>query len=30
MEVLMGHPTPYVSGNISVGEAVNMAHQALS
>jgi hypothetical protein len=30
MEVVMGHPTPYASDDISVGEAVSMAHQALS
>jgi hypothetical protein len=30
MEVVLGHPSPYASGNISVGEAVNTAHQALS
>jgi hypothetical protein len=30
MEVVMGHPTPYASGDISVGEAVSTAHQALS
>jgi hypothetical protein len=30
MEVVLGHPTPYTPGDISVGEAVSMAHQALS
>jgi hypothetical protein len=30
MEVVLGHPTPYAPGDISVGEAVSMAHQALS
>jgi hypothetical protein len=30
MEVVMGHPTPYAPGDISVGEAVSTAHQALS
>jgi hypothetical protein len=30
MEVVLGHPTPYTSGDISVGEAVSTAHQALS
>jgi hypothetical protein len=30
MEVVLGHPTPYVSGDISVGEAMSTAHQALS
>jgi hypothetical protein len=30
MEVVLGHPTPYVPGDISVGEAVSMAHQAMS
>jgi hypothetical protein len=30
MEVVMGHPTPYALSGISVGEAVSMAHQALS
>jgi hypothetical protein len=30
MEVVLGHPTPYVLGGISVGEAVSTAHQALS
>jgi hypothetical protein len=30
MEVVLGHPTPYALGDISVGEAVSMAHQALS
>jgi hypothetical protein len=30
MEVVQGHPTPYAPGDISVGEAVSMAHQALS
>jgi hypothetical protein len=28
--VVLGHPTPYASGDISVGEAVSTAHQALS
>jgi hypothetical protein len=26
IEVVLGHPTPYVSGNISVCEAMSMAH----
>jgi hypothetical protein len=30
MEVVLGHPTPYASGDISVGEVVSTAHQALS
>jgi hypothetical protein len=30
MEVVLGHPTPYVLGDISVGEAMSTAHQALS
>jgi hypothetical protein len=30
MEVVLGHPSPYASGNISVSEAVSTAHQALS
>jgi hypothetical protein len=30
LEVVLGHPTPYASGDISMGEAVSMAHQALS
>jgi hypothetical protein len=30
MEVVLGHPTPYALGDVSVSEAVNMAHQALS
>jgi hypothetical protein len=30
MEVVLGHPTPYALGNISLGEAVSTAHQALS
>jgi hypothetical protein len=30
MEVVLGHPTPYAPGDISVGEAVSTAHQALS
>jgi hypothetical protein len=30
MEVVLGHPTPYMPGDISVGEAVSTAHQALS
>jgi hypothetical protein len=30
MEVVLGHPTPYAPGNISVSEAVSTAHQALS
>jgi hypothetical protein len=30
MEVVLGHPTPYASGDISVGEAMSTAHQALS
>jgi hypothetical protein len=28
--VVLGHPTPYAPGDISVSEAVSMAHQALS
>jgi hypothetical protein len=28
--VVLGHPTPYASGDISVSEVVSMAHQALS
>jgi hypothetical protein len=28
--VVLGHPTPYASGDISVSEAVSTAHQALS
>jgi hypothetical protein len=30
MEVVLGHPTPYAPGDISVGEAMSTAHQALS
>jgi hypothetical protein len=30
VEVVLGHPTPYVSGDISMGEAVSTTHQALS
>jgi hypothetical protein len=30
MEVVLGHPTPYVPSDISEGEAVSTAHQALS
>jgi hypothetical protein len=30
MEVVLGHPTPYAPGDISVSEAVSTAHQALS
>jgi hypothetical protein len=30
MEVVLGHPTPYVSGDISMGEAMSTTHQALS
>jgi hypothetical protein len=30
MEVVLGHPTPYTPGDISVGEAMSTAHQALS
>jgi hypothetical protein len=30
MEVVLGHPTPYAPGGISVGEAVSTAHLALS
>jgi hypothetical protein len=30
MEVVLGHPTPYVPGDISVSEAMSTAHQALS
>jgi hypothetical protein len=30
MEVVLGLPTPYTSGDISVGEAVSTAHHALS
>jgi hypothetical protein len=30
MEVVLGHHTPYVSDDISLGEAVSTAHQALS
>jgi hypothetical protein len=28
--VVLGHPTPYAPGDISVSEAVSAAHQALS
>jgi hypothetical protein len=30
MEVVLGHPTPYAPGDISVGEAMSTAHHALS
>jgi hypothetical protein len=30
VEVVLGLPTPYALGDISMGEAVSMAHQALS
>jgi hypothetical protein len=30
MEVVLGYPTPYTPGDISVGEAMSTAHQALS
>jgi hypothetical protein len=30
MEVVLGHHTPYAMGDISVGEDVSTAHQALS
>jgi hypothetical protein len=30
MEVVLGHPTPYASDDISLGEAMSTAHQALS
>jgi hypothetical protein len=30
MEVVLGHPTPYAPGNISVREAMSTAHQAQS
>jgi hypothetical protein len=30
MEVVLGHPTPYVLDNNSLGEAVSTAHQALT
>jgi hypothetical protein len=30
MEVVLGHPTPYAVGDISMSEAVSTAHQALS
>jgi hypothetical protein len=30
MKVVLGHPTPYAPGDISVSEAVSTAHQALS
>jgi hypothetical protein len=30
MEVVLGHPTPYAPNDISVGEAMSTAHQALS
>jgi hypothetical protein len=30
MEVVLGHPTPYASDDISLGEVVSTAHQALS
>jgi hypothetical protein len=26
MEVVLGHPSPYAPGNISVGEALSTAH----
>jgi hypothetical protein len=28
--VVLGHPTPYVPGDISMGEAMSTTHQALS
>jgi hypothetical protein len=30
MKVVLGHPTPYAPGDISVGEAMSTADQALS
>jgi hypothetical protein len=30
MEVVLGHPIPYALGDISVSEAVSMAHQAVT
>jgi hypothetical protein len=30
MEVVLGHPTPYAPSDISVGEAMSTAHQAMS
>jgi hypothetical protein len=30
MEVVLGHPTPYVPNNIPLGEAVSTTHRALS
>jgi hypothetical protein len=30
LEVVLGHPTPYVPGDITLDEAVSTAHQALS
>jgi hypothetical protein len=30
MEVVLGHPSPYAPGIISMGEVVSTAHQALS
>jgi hypothetical protein len=30
MEVVLGHPTPYAPGDISMGEAMSTAHPALS
>jgi hypothetical protein len=30
LEVVLGHPTPYVSDDIPLGEAMSMAHRALS
>jgi hypothetical protein len=30
MEVVLGHPTPYAPVDISMGEVVSTAHQALS
>jgi hypothetical protein len=30
MEVVLGHPTPYALGDISMSEAMSTAHQALS
>jgi hypothetical protein len=30
IEVVLGHPTPYMLGDVTVGEAVSTAHQALS
>jgi hypothetical protein len=30
MEVVLGHPTPYAPGDISVSEAMSTTHQGLS